>query len=122
MATEWASKFYESTHWKKCRDAFRSYKRGLCEECLKRGVITAGTEVHHKIPLTPANIHNPNITLNWKNLTLLCAPCHHAIHEELKQKADQQKKKGTINHRRYVIDKTGAVTMRPDADDVKVKA
>ena len=53
----------------------------MCERCLARGLIVVGTkqqplEVHHKIPLTPENINNPDITLNWDNLELLCKDCH----------------------------------------------
>ena len=41
-------------------------------------------EVHHKIPLTPENIRNPDITLGWSNLELLCKKCHD---EERERKA-----------------------------------
>ena len=36
--------------------------------------------VHHKIALTPENINDPNITLNWENLELLCQDCHNKEH------------------------------------------
>ena len=39
-------------------------------------------EVHHKIPLTPENIYNPEITLNWDNLELLCSSCHSIEHNK----------------------------------------
>ena len=48
----------------------------LCERCLARGLIRQGDEVHHKIRLTPENINDPNISLNWENLELLCKTCH----------------------------------------------
>lgn len=102
MSTEWASQFYSSTHWKKCRDGFIAYKRGLCEECLKKGIVKAGTQVHHKKPLTVDNITDPNIALNWKNLELVCEECHTHIHDTLK-------KNGSRKHRRYVVNKDGTV-------------
>lgn len=37
--------------------------------------------MHHKIHLTPENLNDPSITLNWANLELLCKPCHDAEHE-----------------------------------------
>lgn len=80
MATEWASQFYGSTHWKKCRSGFISYKRGLCERCLAKGIVKPGRHVHHKIRLTAANITNPDVTLNWNNLELLCEECHEEEH------------------------------------------
>lgn len=53
----------------------------MCERCLARGVIEPGSkdrplEVHHKIPLTPENVKNPDIALGWDNLELLCKTCH----------------------------------------------
>ena len=48
---------------------------------MKRGIIEAGSkdrplEVHHKIPLTADNVRDPEISLNWDNLELLCKTCH----------------------------------------------
>lgn len=73
--------FYTSWQWRKCRKAFAKSKGNLCERCLKRGIIEPGSrdrplEVHHKIPLTPDNMKNPDITLGWSNLELLCKKCH----------------------------------------------
>ena len=73
--------FYTSWIWRKCRKAFADSKGNLCERCLKRGIIEAGSkdrplEVHHKIPLTADNVKDPNIALAWSNLSLLCKSCH----------------------------------------------
>jgi len=75
MAQEWAIKFYNSTAWIKCREAYKQSVFGLCERCGSPGV-----EVHHVIYLTPANIKDPNITLSWDNLELLCHECHTREH------------------------------------------
>ena len=73
--------FYTSWIWRKCRKAYEEHKGNLCERCLQRGVIEPGSkdrplEVHHKVPLTPENIRNPDIALGWDNLELLCKTCH----------------------------------------------
>ena len=73
--------FYVTWKWRNCRNAYAKSKGNLCERCLKKGIIEAGSkkrplEVHHKIPLTDDNINNPEITLNWNNLELLCKDCH----------------------------------------------
>ena len=104
MSTEWATQFYSSTHWKKCREGFIAYKRGLCEECLKKGIVKAGTQVHHIKPLTVDNITDPNITLSWKNLELVCEECHTHIHEVMKKRTS-----GSKRHRRYEVNKDGTV-------------
>lgn len=108
MSTEWASKFYGTNAWVQCRTAYKSYRRGLCERCLARGIVTVGTEVHHKIPLTPQNISNPNITLSWKNLMLLCTTCHDEVHAEMaKRKAKSDKE-----HARYIVADDGKIVTR----------
>lgn len=80
MAREFSRAFYSSAAWRSCRESYRRSRGGLCEDCLKRGLITAGAEVHHVEPLTPDNIGNPAVTLNWANLVLLCKDCHAARH------------------------------------------
>lgn len=90
MSAEWARVLYGSTNWPKCREGFISYKRGLCERCLAKGIIKPGRQVHHKIRLTPENISDPNITLSWDNLELLCDECHEEEHSGTKRyKIDQ---------------------------------
>ena len=80
MAREFARKFYGSRAWKECRASYILSVNGLCERCLANGKYVAGEEVHHKIYLTPDNINNPYITLNWDNLELLCSSCHSKEH------------------------------------------
>ena len=80
MARDFAKKFYNSKQWKKCREAFKESKNGLCERCLDNGKYVVGDEVHHKVYLTPDNINNADITLNWDRLELLCATCHSIEH------------------------------------------
>jgi len=75
MAREFAKAFYQSKAWQECRAAYIKSVFGLCERCGQ-----PGDEVHHKIRLTPQNIDDPNITLNWDNLELLCASCHSKEH------------------------------------------
>ena len=76
----WASAFYGSIQWKRCRKDYIAAKRGLCERCLAKGIVKPGREVHHKIRLTQENITDPKVTLNWDNLELLCPECHEEEH------------------------------------------
>ena len=92
MAKEWAKAFYNSIAWQQCRDGYIKSVFGLCERCGKPGYI-----VHHKIHLTPGNINDPNITLNWDNLEYLCQDCHNKEHNTSK-----------VN-RRYKFDDKGNV-------------
>ena len=80
MSKEYSRKFYDSTKWKKCRAAYIESVNGLCQRCLKAGKYTPGYIVHHKKPITPMNINDPDITLNHKNLEYQCKTCHNIEH------------------------------------------
>lgn len=97
--------FYGSIAWQRCRQAYASKKKYLCERCLAKGIVKEGVQVHHKKRLTLDNINNSAITLNEDNLELLCKECHEAEH------ADDRTR--MFSKRRYVIDKyTGHVTVK----------
>lgn len=75
MAKEWATWFYNSKAWEECRLAFLQSKFFICERCGAPAIIA-----HHKKYLTPKNINDPEITLNWDNLEALCQDCHNKEH------------------------------------------
>jgi len=75
MAKEYAKAFYNSKSWQTTREAYFNSQFGLCEKCGR-----VGEEVHHKKPITPFNLNDPNIALNWENLQLLCRSCHELAH------------------------------------------
>lgn len=80
MARSIANEFYRSTEWEKTRKAFMLYKNGLCERCLAKGHYEPARIVHHKIHLTPSNLHDPNIAFGFDNLEALCQDCHNKEH------------------------------------------
>lgn len=95
---EFAESFYKSQAWKNCRRAYAKSRRGLCERCLQRGIQTAGVIVHHREHITPENVTDPKILLDWGNLELLCRECHGQEH-------------GAV-HKRFTIDEHGHVFAR----------
>ena len=97
MHEQFANRFYSSDAWKRCRREYAKSVGGLCEECLKRGIIRQGEQVHHKIALTRENVERPEVTLNWDNLQLLCVDCHKAVRKSA---------------RRWSVDGRGTVTVR----------
>lgn len=99
---EYSESFYKSTIWQSCRESYIKSVGGLCERCYKKGIYTPGKIVHHKKYITPENIGDPNITLNFKNLELLCINCHNEEHI-------------SKHKRRYYVDKLGHVIIKPDA-------
>lgn len=101
MAQEFSAGFYNSKTWTKCRAAYYAKARGLCEDCLARGIYTPGRIVHHVVPLTPENIGDPNVSLSFKNLRLLCFECHDKAHNAFKV------------HGRYLMDADGKILAPP---------
>ena len=85
--------------WKSCRDAYAASVGGLCEKCYAQGRIVPGEIVHHKVHLDPQNVNDPEVTLNWENLQLLCRDCHGAEHRK--------------REKRYKVDALGRVTTAP---------
>lgn len=76
----YAAAFYSSTAWKRCREAYRERVGGLCEECLRRGIYTPAEIIHHIVEITPENINDPAVTLNFDNLRAVCRECHAKEH------------------------------------------
>lgn len=79
MAKDFAKGFYNSKRWRQARDRYVQNKHGICERCRDGKSLMI---VHHKIPITQANITDDNITLNEDNFELLCQDCHNAIDHE----------------------------------------
>ena len=61
--------------WKKLSERIRK-ERPLCERCEAQGIVTAATEVHHKVPIDEA----PWLRLERSNLMCVCNECHQEIH------------------------------------------
>lgn len=88
---EYARSFYLSEAWRSTRDAYFKARCGLCERCG-----AAGDIVHHKKYITPKNIHDPRITLDWSNLELLCQDCHNKEHSIKRNERYSVDEKGNI--------------------------
>ena len=92
---EFAEGFYKSKRWQECREAYAKSQGYLCERCRAKGIIRKGEIVHHKIHLSPENINDPSVTMNFNNLQLLCRDCHAITHKPAK---------------RFKVDELGRVT------------
>lgn len=77
----------------------------------------AGSEVHHKIYLTPENINDPKVTLNPENLELLCRSCHQNEHSYDRSmgniKDDKTKELVKEIHSKYIFDDQGNLVPNP---------
>lgn len=91
MSREFAKAFYHSKAWRKTRDKYYHHQHGLCERCARAGKLTQGEIVHHIQHLSPQNIDNPMITLNFDNLMLVCRDCHALEHGEIYEAKEKAK-------------------------------
>lgn len=80
--------FYTSRAWRKSRASLLKEKGGLCELCLKKGLIEPAVHVHHKVALTPENLNDPAIALDHSNLMALCEECHQEQHRTKRWRCD----------------------------------
>ena len=101
MAKEFSKAFYKSRTWQKTRQFIWKRDNGLCQDCLKKGLITPGKEVHHIVELTEENIMDASISLGEDNLITLCKSCHEARHNV------------SNKNRRYSVNADGSVLTIP---------
>lgn len=72
---DYARAFYNSTAWRTTQATYMASRHYICERCANIARI-----VHHIKYITPQNIYDPSITLEWSNLEALCIDCHNAEH------------------------------------------
>ena len=78
---------YNSREWKELRAAKLRSTNGLCEECMKQGIITSARCVHHVVPIETARTKDEMkrlaIDCGLQSLKSLCFACHARIHKEM---------------------------------------
>lgn len=72
---DYARSFYKGRAWKDTQAAYMVSQHYVCERCSNVARV-----VHHKTYISPQNIHDPAITLDWANLEALCMDCHNVEH------------------------------------------
>ena len=72
---DYARSFYKGRAWRSTQAAYMSGRHYVCERCGD-----AARVVHHRRHITPRNIGDPSVTLDWKNLEALCLDCHNREH------------------------------------------
>lgn len=95
---DWAKSFYNSRAWQECRRNFLQ-QNPFCERCMSEGRWTPAVHVHHKTYLTPQNIGDASVSLNFANLEALCQACHNMEHHR-------------TSRRRYFMDEAGNIIGR----------
>jgi len=100
MARDFSSGFYNTPAWRNCRESYLKSVGYKCEDCLAKGIETPAVIVHHIINLSPDNINDPSVTLNFDNLKAVCRKCHADNHIN------------HINARRYFFGENGEIILK----------
>ena len=80
-------KFYQrllnSKRWQEVKRIVWQRTNGLCEECMKHGIVRAGVDCHHIVPVETATTPQEmaRLCFDVNNVRLLCIACHSAIHK-----------------------------------------
>lgn len=69
---------YHTTRWNKCRHVVLIRDDYLCQECLRRGLITPANTVHHRVP---ARVDVSQF-FDMDKLEAICMDCHNKEHPE----------------------------------------
>ena len=73
------SQFYNSKQWHNLRNFKWQSSNGVCEMCLKDGIINEAREIHHIVPIEK----DWNKKLDYENLIALCPEHHNLMHERI---------------------------------------
>ena len=84
MAQDFSWHVYHTSEWQRVRKEAWIRDHGLCQECIKRGRVTAAEIVHHITELTPANVSDPSVAYGIDNLECVCRECHARLHGYVK--------------------------------------
>ena len=69
--------------WQEVKRIVWQRTNGLCEECMKQGIVRAGVDCHHIVPVETATTPQEmeRLCFDVNNVRLLCIACHSAIHK-----------------------------------------
>jgi hypothetical protein len=77
--------FYASERYQRFRAAIIAERGPRCQKCGRILVSSLDCQLHHIIELTPENVHDVSISLNPKNVLVLCHSCHDLAHARFGQ-------------------------------------
>ena len=121
-------KLLNSKRWAEVKRIVWQRTGGLCERCRRDGLIRAGVDCHHIIPVESANPDDPQamerLAYDPNNCQLLCVACHIKVHQEMrshtKEKVAENKARARrrfmeANDPNYKEEDNGTGTMETDS-------
>lgn len=82
--------FLASKTWINFRLALITERGNRCEKCGNIVAKSFDLHGHHKIELTPENVHDKSISLNPDNVILLCHSCHDQEHKRFGYQSERK--------------------------------
>ncbi len=116
------NRIYNSKRWKELRVLKLQSTDGLCEVCMKDGIVTATNIVHHKHPIEESHSFQEmeHWAYMWENLLVVCQRHHAEAHrrigsqtkEVVKQRAKQRQDRWVEQMKDKFIKKDNQGTMQ----------
>ena len=99
-------KLLNSKRWKMLRAEVFQRSNGLCELCLKEGILTPGVDVHHIRPVEQAKTvqEMERLAYNPANCQLLCIACHIKVHQDMRTHTKEKVKENKERARRRFLE------------------
>ena len=101
-------KLLNSKRWAEVKRIVWQRAGGLCERCRREGLIRAGVDCHHKVPVESANPDDPQamerLAYAVGNIELLCIPCHIKAHQEMRSHTKEKVAENKARARRRFLE------------------
>lgn len=78
--------FYCSKPWRDLSYTLKIKANGKCNRCNQSLLDFSKLIGHHKIELTEQNVDDPNVSLNYDNIEVICNLCHNKEHRRFGNK------------------------------------
>ena len=102
--------------WKEVKRIVWQRNNGLCERCREEGIITAGVDCHHIIPVESAKTEQEmeRLAYDVNNIRLLCIPCHIKTHQEMHSHTKENvEERRQLRHERWKDSLLSRFTTKP---------
>ena len=88
-----------SKRWAETKRTVWLRANGLCEDCLREGIITPGVDCHHVVPVESAKTEHDmeRLCYDANNIRLLCIACHIRTHKEMRSATRESHKETEAN-------------------------
>ena len=100
-------KLLNSKRWAEVKRIVWQRAGGLCERCRREGLIRAGVDCHHKVPVESAKTEQEmeRLAYDWRNnIELLCVACHIKTHQEMYSHTKEKVKENKARARRRFLE------------------